>query len=108
MEWQLKLRPQKDNSFFTNGITSQLPVPGTIARSTPIHTLKGEFYPYEDNPVVTGRLAGTTNYVENNPLPITGRFLNRGQQRFTINCSPVTAGLVMGMALPKKLERWPS
>ena len=26
MERQLKLRPQKDNTFFTNGISSQMPV----------------------------------------------------------------------------------
>ena len=27
MEWQAKLRPQKPNDFFANGISSQLPVP---------------------------------------------------------------------------------
>src|SRR4051812_18158200 len=77
MEWQLKLRPQKDNSFFTNGMTSQLPVPGTIARSTPMKVGSAEVYPYEDVPINTGRLTGTTNYLENNPLPITGQFLKR-------------------------------
>src|SRR6266446_9038291 len=88
MEWQLKLRPQKENSFFTNGMTSQPQLAGTVARSTPIQTLQGPVYPYEDAPVTTGRVTGTTNFVENNPLPITGRLLKRGQQRFTINCSP--------------------
>ena len=38
MEWQLKLRPQKENGFFPNGLSSQLPVPGTIARGAPIQT----------------------------------------------------------------------
>src|SRR4249919_3572392 len=70
MEFQLKLRPQKDNSFFQDGRTSQLPVPGTIPRSTPIQTANGSFYPFEDVPVNTGRQTGTTNFVENNPLPI--------------------------------------
>ena len=31
MNRQLKLRPQKPNDFFANGISSQLPPPGTIA-----------------------------------------------------------------------------
>src|SRR6266576_3651592 len=88
MEWQLKLRPQKDNSFFTNGLTSQLPVPGTIARSTPLKATEGDVFPYEDSPVNTGRITGTTNFIENNPLPITRQLLQRGQQRFQINCSP--------------------
>src|SRR5437870_7345704 len=71
MEWQLKLRPQKDNSFFANGRTSQLPVPGAIPRSVPLQTANGPVYPYEDAPVNTGLITGTTNFVENNPLPIS-------------------------------------
>jgi hypothetical protein len=31
MDRQLKLRPQQPNDFFTNGLSSQLPPPGTIA-----------------------------------------------------------------------------
>src|SRR5437867_13268254 len=62
MEWQLKLRPQKENGFFTNHLSSQLPLPGTIPRSLPILTASGAVYPYEDAPVNTGRVAGTTNF----------------------------------------------
>src|SRR5213596_979179 len=71
MEWQLKLRPQKENTFFTNGFSSQLPVAGTVARSLPIQTASGSVFPFEDSPVTTGRMTGTTNFVENNPLPIS-------------------------------------
>src|SRR6476646_7632729 len=84
MEWQLKFRPQKDNDFFKDGRSSQLPVPGTIPRSTPIQTAKGSFYPFEDVPVNTGHETGTTNYVENNPMAITAQLMQRGQQRFNI------------------------
>ena len=59
MEWQLKLRPQKENSFFTNGLSSQLQIPGTIARSSPLQTVSGAVFPYEDAPVNTGRITGT-------------------------------------------------
>ena len=103
MEWQLKLRPQKENAFFTNGLSSQLPVAGTIARSVPIQTTAGPVYPYQDEPVNTGRITGTTNFVENNPLPITAELLKRGQQRFTINCSPCHGATADGNGITKKI-----
>jgi mono/diheme cytochrome c family protein len=103
MEWQLKLRPQKPSGFFANGRTSQLPVPGTIARSVPIQTAGGLVFPYEDAPVNTGHVTGTTNYVEINPLPITAALLKRGQQRFTINCSPCHGQLADGNGITKKV-----
>src|SRR5437762_12264842 len=79
MEWQLKLRPQKENGFFTNGVSSQVAPAGTIARSTPIQTASGAVFPFEDSPVNTGRVTGTTNFVENNQLPTTMELLRRGQ-----------------------------
>ena len=103
MEWQLKLRPQKENGFFPNGLSSQLPVPGTIARGAPIQTVAGPVYPYEDAPVNTGRITGTTNFIENNPLPITDVLLQRGQQRFNINCSPCHGATAEGNGITKKL-----
>ena len=103
MEWQLKLRPQKPSGFFANGRTSQLPVPGTIPRGSPLQTISGPVYPYEDSPVNTGRIAGTTNFVETNPLPITAGLLKRGQQRFTINCSPCHGQLADGNGITKKI-----
>lgn len=103
MEFQLKLRPQKENSFFTNGLTSQLPVPGTIPRSTPIKTAAGPVFPFEDSPVTTGRLTGTTNFIENNPMQITAGMLKRGQQRFQINCSPCHGATADGNGITKKI-----
>jgi hypothetical protein len=103
MEWQLKLRPQKENGFFTNGLASQLAVAGTVPRSTPLRTAEGPVYPYEDAPVNTGRLTGTTNFVENNPMPITREFLDRGRQRFTINCSPCHGATADGNGITKKI-----
>ena len=94
MEWQLKLRPQKENSFFTNGLSSQLPISGTIARGTPIQT---------HAPVNTGHVTGTTNFIENNPLPINAALLKRGQQRFTINCSPCHGATADGNGITKKI-----
>jgi len=103
MERQLKLRPQKDNTFFTNGISSQLPVPGTIPRSAPIQTANGKIYPFEDSSVNTGFVTGTTNFVENNPMPIRRSMLLRGQQRFQINCSPCHGATAEGTGITKKI-----
>lgn len=103
MEWQSKLRPQKPNDFFANGISSQLPVPGTVARGEPIRTATGPVYAYQDAPVNTGRIHGTTNFIENNPLPITAELLKRGQQRFTINCSPCHGATADGNGITKKI-----
>jgi mono/diheme cytochrome c family protein len=103
MEWQLKLRPQKPSGFFANGRTSQSFVPGTIARSAPIQTATGPVYPYEDAPVNTGRVTGTTNFVDLNPFPVTAGLLKRGQQRFTINCSPCHGQLADGNGITRKI-----
>ncbi|HEY5909587.1 MAG TPA: cytochrome c [Verrucomicrobiae bacterium] len=107
MEWQLKLRPQKPNGFFANGISSQEPVAGTIPRSVPIATAAGPVYPYEDAAVNTGMEPGTTNFVATSPLAITGALLKRGQQRFTINCSPCHGQLGDGNGITKKIGAMP-
>lgn len=103
MERQLKWRPQKESGFFTNGLTSQLPVPGTVARSAPLQTVNGAVYPFEDSPVNTGRIVGTTNYLENNPLPVTAELLERGRQRFTINCSPCHGAIGDGKGITQRI-----
>jgi mono/diheme cytochrome c family protein len=103
MEFQLKLRPQKENGFFTNGLTSQLLIPGTIARSTPLQTAGGPVYPYEDAPINTGHVTGTTNFIETNPMPITAELLKRGQQRFTINCTPCHGATGEGKGITQKI-----
>jgi len=103
MERQLKLRPQKENGFFTNGLSSQQFLPGTVARSMPLQTANGPVYGFEDSPVNTGHITGTTNFIDNNPLPITAQLLERGRQRFTINCSPCHGATAEGNGITKKI-----
>jgi mono/diheme cytochrome c family protein len=102
MDRQLKLRPMQPNGFFANGVSSQPHPAGTIARSTPIQTAAGPVMPYEDSPVNSGRVTGTTNFVELNPLTVNADLLKRGQQRFTINCSPCHGQLGDGNGITKK------
>jgi hypothetical protein len=108
MNRQLKLRPQVPNSFFPNGVSSQLPPPGTIARSEPVQAITGPVYPFEDAPVNTGRITGTTNFVETNPLPVNEALLQRGRERFDIYCAPCHGRLGDGNGITKKLTLMPA
>jgi hypothetical protein len=102
MNRQLKLRPMEPNNFFENGVSSQLPPAGTVARTKPTLVNNEPVYPYEDSAVFTGRVPGTTNYVENNPFPITMPLLKRGQERFNIYCSPCHGREADGNGIAKK------
>jgi cbb3-type cytochrome c oxidase subunit III len=84
-------------------LSSQFPVPGTVARGAPLQTVNGPVYGFEDSPVNTGRITGTTNFLENNPLPITTELIERGRQRFTINCSPCHGQIGDGNGITKKI-----
>jgi len=103
MNRQFKLRPEAPDGFFADGHTSQLPPPGTVARSQPIQTLIGPVYPYEDSPANTGLITGTTNFVATNPLPVTPVSLRHGREQFEIYCSPCHGALGDGNGIMKKL-----
>jgi mono/diheme cytochrome c family protein len=103
MDRQLKLRPQQPNDFFANGLSSQLPPAGAVARSAPIQTVLGPVYPYEDAPVNTGRITGTTNFIATNPLPVTAALLQRGRERFDIYCAPCHGASGDGNGITKKI-----
>lgn len=78
MDRQPKLRPQAGNNFFGDGKSSQVKVEGTVARGS--H--------YEDNAVNTGKISGTTNWVELIPVEVTAQLMARGHERYDINCAP--------------------
>ena len=108
MDRQAKLRPQEPNHFFANGVSSQLPPAGTIARSQPVETVNGEVYPFEDSPVNTGCQTGTTNFVADNPLPMSRELIERGHNRFDIYCAPCHGRLADGNGIVKKLGVMPA
>lgn len=88
MDRQPKLRPQTLNNLLPGQLSSQLPVQGTVAHSVPVNVGGRAVYPYEDHPLNTGRVSGTTNFVETTPLPVTAAALKRGQERYDIYCAP--------------------
>jgi len=75
MDSQPRYRPLAESGFFASGGTSQLPVPGTIAR--------GELR--ESDTFYSGR--NFFGYVAN-PLDVTEEILARGKDRFEIFCTP--------------------
>ncbi len=104
MERQPKLRPQTANAFFDDGMSSRLPVAGTIARSQPIPVGDKLIYPWQETPVNTGRVTGTTNFVELNPLPVTAELLQRGEDVFNIVCAACHSKLGDGNGTPKRIN----
>ncbi|MDD5140826.1 MAG: cytochrome c [Verrucomicrobiales bacterium] len=108
MDRQAKLRPAQPFDFFTNGLSSQLPPAGTVVRSSPVKTLNGEVYSYQDVPFNTGRVTGTTNFVALNPLPVGSALLQRGRGQFDIYCAPCHGGLGDGNGITKKLGVMPA
>ncbi|MBI5772678.1 MAG: cytochrome c [Verrucomicrobia bacterium] len=93
MDRQQKLRPQEPNAFFGDGVSSRGYVPGTVARGAA----------YEDNVVNTGRVPGTTNFVENLPVTVTSELMARGQQRYQISCTPCHGAAGDGNGITKKI-----
>jgi mono/diheme cytochrome c family protein len=103
MDRQAKLRPMEPFKFMPNGLSSQLPPAGTIARSEPIQTTDGAVYRFEDVAFNTGRVVGTTNFVETNPLPVNEAMLQHGRERFDIYCAPCHGKLGDGNGITKKI-----
>ena len=108
MDRQAKLRPAQQNDFFTNVLSSHLPPAGTVVRSAPVATLGGPVYAYQDVPLNTGCVAGTTNFVPTNPLPVDAAALSRGREQFNIYCTPCHGGLGDGNGITKKIGVMPA
>ena len=108
MDRQAKLRPMEPNHFFANGVSSQLPPAGTIARSEPITTANGDVYRFEDSPANTGQVVGSTNFIEANPLAMNLPLIRRGQERFDIYCAPCHGKLGDGNGIMKKIGVMPA
>jgi len=108
MDRQAKLRPQAPFAFMSNGVSSQLPPAGTIARSQPLETANGLVYHFEDSPVNTGRDVRSTNFLEANPMLVNVGLLARGRERFDIYCAPCHGKLGDGNGITKKIGVMPA
>lgn len=104
MDRQAKTRPQDPSDFFENGRTSQ-PLPdGVIARGQNYAVQGAEnVYEYMDHPINSGRLTGSTNFVESIPVRVTEDLMVRGQERYGISCLPCHGPLGDGKGVTSKL-----
>ncbi len=105
---QPKLRPQTFNAFFRDNLSSREPAAGTVSQMKPVKVGDKEVYPFEDSPVNTGRIPGTTNFVELNPFPVTAEFLARGQRQFNIHCAACHTQTGDGNSVAKKIVAMPT
>jgi mono/diheme cytochrome c family protein len=76
MRDQPRSDPLETSDFFSDGVASRSPIPGTVARGQ----LKADTQ--LETGLVNGKLATTF------PYPVTAEMLARGQERFGIFCTP--------------------
>lgn len=98
MSEQPKRAPLRASSFFADGRSSRLPVPGTVARGQlrlDEHLFRG---------VSGGEFAATF------PFDVTAKVLERGRERFDIFCAPChdRAGTGRGMIVERGYRAPPS
>src|SRR5512136_2549824 len=104
MDRQPKLRPQAPNGFFADGLSSRLPVPGTVVQTTPVKVGQREVHPFQDDPYNTGRETGTTNFIATLPVSVTLQLLTRGQERYQIHCAPCHGAAGDGKGIVAKYQ----
>jgi mono/diheme cytochrome c family protein len=98
MHQQPKYLPLESSSFFSDGRAARPALAGTVAHGK-LRT---------DELLYTGKINGVT--VDQFPFPITREDLERGRQRFNINCSPCHdyTGSGNGVVVQRGLLRPPS
>lgn len=77
MDHQLKFKAQSESAFYPDGRSNRPAVFGTIAY--------GKLQ--EDDILATGKDAAG-NLIKNSPVAMSAALLQRGQERFNINCAP--------------------
>lgn len=90
--------PYEATEFFADGQSARVPVEGTVARG----------HLRNDDHLYTGRVDG--QLVNTYPFEITEQVLERGRERFNINCSPChgEAGLGNGIVVRRGFRTPPS
>ena len=108
MDRQLKLRPAAAQRLFPERRQFAIAAARHDCAQRAVANRQRPGLSFEDAPVNTGRVTGTTNFVETNPLPVTGQLLQRGRERFDIYCAPCHGALGDGNGITKKLGVMPA
>ena len=115
---QSKLKPQSPSGFFANGVSGQLPVEGTapMGYDIPGHSASrnlrrpnGRQRPGRTAAFALHRRAGLLRYRQDGrewgtgiPVEVTPELLERGRDRFTINCQVCHGGTGSGNGVTSK------
>ena len=109
MHDQPRKKPQSANAFFADGKTARNFVAGTIPHDTSddLHSNDSRWLA-EDTFFYAGKLDGKP--VEAFPMPVDALLLERGRNRFTVNCTPCHGALGNGdgTVVARGMKRPPS
>ena len=75
MDRQPKFRPQSESAFFADGRADRMPVSGTVPMEQPVN----------DSYLATGKIRD--HWGDGLPIKVTEQVLERGQERYQINCA---------------------
>jgi mono/diheme cytochrome c family protein len=75
MDHQPKYKTQAESTFFADGRSDRMPVPGTVSVEQPV----------EDSYFATGKMGD--RWGDGFPIAVTQEVLERGQERYQINCA---------------------
>jgi mono/diheme cytochrome c family protein len=100
MHVQPRYNPYDATDFFEDGQSARLPVAGTVPR--------GDLTLGPDELLLTGKVNGAPATAF--PFPVTKEIMDRGRERFNINCSPChgLSGDGDGMIVQRGFRRPPS
>ena len=101
MHVQPRYNPFDPTDFFEDGQSARMPVAGTVPRGDLTTGPEGEL-------LYTGKINGAV--ADAFPIPVTRDILNRGRERFSINCEPChgMSGDGDGMIVQRGFRRPPS
>jgi mono/diheme cytochrome c family protein len=101
MHVQPRYNPFDPSDFFEDGQSARMPVAGTVPRGDLTTGPEGEL-------LYTGKINGAV--ADAFPIPVTRDILNRGRERFSINCEPChgMSGDGDGMIVQRGFRRPPS
>ncbi len=115
MDRQPKYQPQHTSGFFADGSAERKPVAGTvpIGYSLPGRylqagakngTLAQEGFSNQPDYYNTGKFGDV--YGDGFPLEVTDKLIQRGQQRFDINCAVCHGHTAMGNGIVQQIGNW--
>ena len=84
MDRQPKFRPQSESAFFADGRADRMPVVGTVPMEQPV----------DDTYYATGKMQD--HWGDGFPIKVTEQVLDRGQERYQINCAICHGGTGQG------------